>query len=190
MSSIKVVGFDPSMTHWGIATGRYDLNQHSVGIDALSVIQPVKMAGKQIRQNSKDVDVAEQLYTRAWEAVQGAQAVFVEVPVGSQSARAAVSYAMCIGILAGFRVNGIPFFEVTPTEVKMVSVGKKNASKLQMIEWGLQQHPAAPWPYYTKHGQQEISATIAEHMADAIATIYAGVNQNTFKQMLSLQRAA
>lgn len=58
--------------------------------------------------------------------------VVVEVPVGSQSARSMASYGICIGILASITK---PMIQVTPTEVKMATVGSKTASKQDMIDW-------------------------------------------------------
>lgn len=99
-----------------------------------------------MRQNSTDVDVARQLYEGAITAGLGAKACFVEVPVGSKSARAMASYGVCVGVLGGLRASGTPFFEVTPTEVKVTSVGKKTATKEEMIAWAMAKHPEAPGP--------------------------------------------
>jgi len=184
--TIKVVGQDPSLRNWGLAIGTYCLETAQLQIERLGVTQPVLPTGKQVRQNSSDLESALQLYKGAVAAAEGAQAIFVEVPVGSQSARAMASYGICVGVLGGLRANGIPFFEVTPTEVKMVSVGKKDASKDQMIQWAMAKHPEANWPMH----QGKVSAAKAEHMADAIAAIYAGLKSNAFQQMLSFQMAA
>jgi Holliday junction resolvasome RuvABC endonuclease subunit len=187
----RVVGFDPSLRNWGICQGR--LVKSSEGmvlvVDEVSVIQPVLPTGKQVRQNSEDLEAAYQLCKGALEAAKGAQAIFVEVPVGSQSARAMASYGVCVGILGALRATGIPFFEVTPTEVKMAAVGIKTATKQQMIDWATRRHPEANWPTYKRKGEILISATDAEHMADATGAIYAGLASNLFKQML-LMRAA
>lgn len=187
----KVVGFDPSLRNWGIAQGEIlpgpSPSLHIVNLD---VICPVLPTGKQVRQNSLDLESAKQLAEGALAAAKGAQAIFVEVPVGSQSARAMASYGVCVGVLGALRATGIPFFEVTPTEVKMASFGKKTATKLEMIGWATAQHPEANWPTYKQHGADVLSEAKAEHMADAIAAIYAGVRCNTFQQFLPLLKAA
>lgn len=150
------------------------------------MIQPVLPTGKQVRQNSKDIEAAKQLFERAIACAKSAQAIFVEVPVGSQSARAMASYATCTGILGAFRALGIPFFELTPTEVKMATVGKQKATKKEMIEWATTRHPEANWPTYKRKGEVLITEESAEHMADATAAIYAGIESNQFKQLISL----
>lgn len=179
---LNVVGFDPSLRNWGIAKGV--LNSGGLTINELSVINPILPAGKQVRQNSLDLESAKQLYRAAMDAAEGAQAIFVEVPVGSQSARAMVSYALCVGVLGAIRASGKPFFEVTPTEVKLAGAGKKTATKQDMIQWAVARHPEANWPTYTQHGETLISEAKAEHQADAVAAIYAGLSSNSFQQML------
>jgi Holliday junction resolvasome RuvABC endonuclease subunit len=171
------------MNNWGIASGTYCRDTGEIQIINLDVTCPVLPKGKQVRQNSKDLEAANQLAKGAWAAIKDAKAIFVEVPVGSQSARAMASYGICVGILGSLRANGIPFFEVTPTEVKLAATNKKNATKRQMIDWAMQAHPDAPWPRYKKNGEILVTESKAEHMADAIAAIYAGVSTQMFQQL-------
>lgn len=89
-----------------------------------------------------------------------------------------------MGVLGALRANGIPFFEVTPTEVKLAAVGNKTATKQDMIKWAMESHPEANWPTYKQNGKVMVSEAKAEHMADAIAAIYAGIRCNSFQQML------
>lgn len=183
---IRVVGFDPSLRNWGISKGSLILgkNPQQLIIDEVAVINPELPTGKQVRQNSLDLEAAKQLCKAALDAAEGAQAIFVEVPIGSQSARAMASYGICVGVLGALRATGIPFFEVTPNEVKMVSVGKKTATKQDMIRWAMAKHPEANWPTYKQNGEIKVSEAKAEHMADATAAIYAGIACNSFQQML------
>lgn len=181
---IKVVGQDPSLRNWGLAVGYLNLETKKLTVEFVDITNPVLPTGKQVRQNSNDLESALQLYKGAADASIGAQAVFVEVPVGSQSARAMASYGICVGVLGALRANGIPFFEVTPTEVKLASVGNKTATKQDMIRWAMASHPEANWPTYKQHGKDMVSEAKAEHMADAIAAIYAGITCNAFQQIL------
>ncbi len=83
----KVVGFDPSLRNWGIAQGVIVPGPSpSLHIANLSVINPVLPKGKQVRQNSLDLESAKQLAEGALAAAKDVRAIFVEVPVGSQSA--------------------------------------------------------------------------------------------------------
>lgn len=182
--TLSVVGFDPSLRNWGISHGIFDLDTKQIKISKLSVINPVLPTGKLVRQNSLDIESAKQLCASAIEAAKDAQAIFVEVPVGSQSARAMASYGICVGVLGALRATGKPFFEVTPTEVKMISVGRKNATKQEMIGWAVAEHPEANWPTYKVNGITQITEAKAEHMADATAAIHAGLHSNEFKQLI------
>lgn len=183
---IQVCGMDPSLRNWGFSKGIYDTETKQITLYELGVIQPTLPKGKQVRQNSLDLESAKQLCAASLDAAKGAQAIFVEVPIGSQTARAMASYGICVGVLGALRATGIPFFEVTPTEVKIAGPGYKNATKQDMIEWATSKHPEANWPTYTEHGKLVISEAKAEHMADATAAIYAGISCNPFQQMLSL----
>lgn len=180
---IKVVGYDPSLRNWGISKG-FLSKDLQLQVQEVSIICPVLPTGKQVRQNSLDLEAARQLCKGAIAAAEGAKAIFVEVPIGSQSARAMASYGICVGVLGALRATGIPFFEVTPTEVKVAAVGYKNATKLEMIQWATTKHPEANWPTYKRNGVSIVSESQAEHMADATAAIYAGVNTAQFQQIL------
>ena len=187
---LTVVGQDPSLRHWGIAKGLYDTVTGKLKILDLSVTEPVLSKSKQVRQNSLDLEAAKQLCEAALLAAKTAHAVFVEVPVGSQSARAMASYGVCVGVLGAIRASGIPLFEVSPMEVKRAGAGTSTASKMEMIEWAVSKHPEADWPRYSHKGEVRMSASKAEHQADAIAAIYAGLLSNPFKQMLLLLEGA
>lgn len=188
-AGFRVVGFDPSLRNWGISKGIFIPGlTPRLHIEQVDVITPELPTGKQVRQNSLDLESAKQLCAAALSAAKGAHAIFVEVPVGSQSARAMASYGICVGVLGALRATGIPFFEVTPTEVKMASAGKKTATKLEMIQWAMNQHPEANWPTYKQNGVIKVSEAKAEHMADATAAIYAGLSCNSFQQMLSFMQ--
>lgn len=178
---IPVVGFDPSLTHWGIASGELDLTTGYLEKLTLSILEPEKLTKKQVRQNSCDLHVAEQLASAALEAVEGCKAIFVEVPVGSQSARAMASYGVCVGILGAIRARGHELIEVSPTEVKVAFTGNKNATKQQMIEQALLLYPEANFPCH----RGKITAK-AEHAADAIAAIHAGVHTPLFQNLMRL----
>lgn len=188
MALMRLTGFDPSLRHWGVAQATYDTVTKQLLVTGLDVIEPVLPTGKQVRQNSKDITAAIQLTQGAMAAVEDSHAIFVEVPVGSQSARAMAGYAICVGVLGGLYAHGKPFYQITPNEVKMV-VGKRTASKQDMIAWATTRHPEAPWPTYKKNGQVSISEAKAEHQADAVAAIHAGVMSPAFQQLLLMQVA-
>lgn len=182
---IKVCGMDPSLNSWGIACGTYDLDSKEIVVTHVETICPEEIDSKQVRVNSKDIHRATQLGQGTIDIFREAQFTFVEVPIGTQSASGMKAYGVCIGILGMLRALGITFIELTPTEVKMASFGKKDATKKQMIQWATSTHPDAPW---TLHNGK-ISATKVEHQADAAAAIHAGVVSAPFKQLLPYMTA-
>jgi Holliday junction resolvasome RuvABC endonuclease subunit len=97
------------------------------------------------------------------------------------------SYGICVGVLGALRAKGIPFFELTPDEVKIAATNNKKATKDDMIQWARGKYPNANWPYYKKNGEMLLSAKQAEHMADAVATIEAGVHSPLFRQFTLLR---
>ena len=182
LTNIPVASYDPSLRNWGIAVGNYNTETNEISISSIDVIQPVLDKGKQVRQNSLDVESGLQIFTGAYNASKGCLLVFAEVPVGSQSSRAACAYGLCTGVLGSLKAMGVPLVEVTPTEVKMASVGSKTATKEDMITWAVGKYPNLNWP---KHGKS-ISAAKAEHMSDAIGVLHAGILTSTFKQYIKL----
>ena len=180
---IQIVGMDPSFRNWGLAQAYLDMESGVLDTPILSVIKTgEEPKGKQVRQNSYDIEAAETIANGVFEAAKDAKMIFVEVPHGSQSAAAMKGYGVCIGILGSLRSHGIPIIEVSESESKKIFTGDRTATKEQMIAQAVEYYPEANWP---KHRGQ-ISASKAEHMADAIASIHAGVNTQLFKQLMRL----
>lgn len=184
---ISVIGMDPSFRNWGLANASLDLETGLLTTPHLSVVQTGdEPKGKQVRQNSYDIEAAETLMKVISPMAQKAKAIFVEVPHGSQSASAMKGYGVCIGILGAIRSLGVPIIEVTEAESKKVFTGKRTATKNEMIAKAVELYPDANWPRYKEKGQMVLSATKAEHMADAIAAIHSGVHTPLFQQLMRL----
>lgn len=178
---IHVLGMDPSLRHWGLAVGVLDLNTGELQIGLVDVIEPKEETSKQVRKNSKDLEIAQILSTELKEHIYAARVVFVEVPVGSQSARAMASYGVCVGILGAYMAHSIQLIEVTATESKKIFTGDKTASKEKMIQKAIELYPNADWPMH----RGKIAGK-AEHIADAIAAIHAGVKTPLFQNLRRL----
>lgn len=186
---IPVVGFDPSLRHWGIAEAILDLETGFLETPILTVVEPEDLAGKQVRQNSSDIHLAHQLSTPVLLAAKKAKCIFVEVPVGSQSARAMASYGITVGVLGAVRALGIPLIEVTANEIKLSLSGIKNATKAQMIAAAIKEYPEAIFPLYQQSGKGFTKGDVhpkAEHVADGIGAIHAGVRTPMFQNLMRL----
>ena len=180
---IPVAGFDPSFTNWGIAEGQLDLDTGYLENVRLGIVSTEKGRAKQVRTNSDDLQRCEELARKALEVGRRCKAIFVEVPVGSQNASGMKAYGVVCGILGTLRAEGIQIIEVTPTEVKKTFTGNKNATKEQMIAQAVQLYPDANFPMH--RGQ---IASKAEHVADALAAIHAGVSTPIFQNLLRILR--
>lgn len=183
MAKLRALGMDPSMNNWGITAGLLDSESGLYAPKTLEVLQAEKPSKKAIRQNSIDIDVAKQLGEGLIPYIkQVPNVVFVEVPVGSQSASAMKGYGICVGVLGMLRAFGTQFIQVTPIEVKLAMTGNRNASKKEMIEAAMLKYPDAPWP--TRGGK--VVEGKAEHMADAIGAVIAGIRNDEYQQLVSI----
>ena len=177
MAKVKIVGLDPSQRNWGTASGYADLDTGELTIHAMRVVHTHILEDSAKRTSELDIMSATDLYNGVSEVIKDADIVCVEVPTGSQSADAAKSRGICLGVLGSVKANH--FIYVTPQAVKKV-VGNPKATKRDVVEWASKQHPEAPWPMY----RGKIKVGEAEHMADAIVAIYAATNTPEFKQLI------
>lgn len=182
---VKVTGCDPALRNFGFAHAIYDTDTGAIEITNLVLAQTEsadKKTSKVLRKNSDDLSRAHILHQAMQDETQGATFAFIEVPVGSQSSRAMASYGVCIGVIASCP---IPYFQLTPSEVKLIATGSKNASKEEMIQWAVAKHPEANWLKRKSKGEL-VLMNDNEHLADAVAAIYAGVNGREFQQAIAM----
>jgi len=183
MSYIKILGVDPSFRNFGYAPMLYDPATKELKLVELDLIQTKPNKDKDVRKNSADLACAKILIEEyklrcAWSDV-----VVAEVPVGTQSARAAWSLGIALCVLA---TTNKPLVQVTPKQVKECSVGDPKASKQDMIDWATTAHPHSDW--LTRKVKGKVVLTNAnEHLADAVAAVYAGIETDQFKGMLALR---
>lgn len=178
---IPVLGMDPSLTNWGLAAAKLDLDDGCLDTPRLELVRPVEIKTKQVRKNSKDLHRTEQLASSVLPEASKATVIFVECPVGSKSARAMASYGVCVGILGVLRHLEYTLIEVTPSEVKKALTGDPMATKAEMIGAAMRLYPDADFPMH--RGKV---ASKAEHLADAIGAIHAGVRTPAFTSLMKL----
>lgn len=178
-----VLGIDPSLRNFGLVKAIIDLEKCVVvSIEKLRLVETESTNNKRVRKNSDDLERTRMIHKALHEELQGCVMTFVEVPVGSQSARAMMSYGACVGILASIQQ---PMVQLNPSEVKMAAVGDKNASKAEMIEWATAMYPNADWFPGQKKGTY---GGKNEHLADAVAAIHAGLEHEDFKGYLAIMK--
>ena len=116
MSKIKIIGLDPSLRNFGIAKGWLDLETLEWQVEEVELVRTEKGKSKTVRKSNDDYQRARILYEGLKEAEKGAEIAFIEMPIGSQSASAMLSYGACIALAASL---DIPTIQVTPAQVKL-----------------------------------------------------------------------
>lgn len=176
MKTITVLGIDPSLRNFGYALAELDLHTLEFEVQQLKLVTTEATKVKTARKNSDDLDRCRAQYQALKEMEKKAKIAFVEMPVGSQSARAMMSYGACMALIGAL---DIPVIQVTPNEVKIAAVGDKLATKAEMIRWATATHPHEDW---LKSGARYTNAN--EHLADAVGAIKAGVAGDEFAALM------
>lgn len=174
-------GLDPSMSNTAIVAMSYP---EMKVLDRLLITTEKASTKKKVRASSDTIARAREIYEEAHRFVNGhkhevdALLLAAETPSGSQSASGMKSYGLSCAIIGTFPGA----FEVTPEEVKLASVGTKTASKAEMIAWAMDLHPELEW--YMRGGKQVAGKN--EHLADAVAVIYAAMKTPEFQRIKHL----
>jgi len=174
---IKLISIDPSMRHTALVCFNYDTTTGKFSyVDSVTVNTEKADKKKKIRASSDLIKSCRELYEGVHSFVEkhSPQVIISETPSGSQSASGMKSYGVSCFLLGTLSPSPI---EVTPIEVKTSTVGKKTASKKEMIEWAFERHPEVDWKL-GRDGMPQI--TTEEHLADAIAVAYTGVRTPDF----------
>ena len=179
MSMITLIGIDPSMSNTALVAISYP----AMKVIDYKLIETNKSKHKQQRVVSDDISRAREVYDGVHRFIKHHRTirnvvVAAETPTGSQSSSGMKSYGISAAIIGSID----PCTEVTPTEVKMFSVGNKTASKDDMIKWGMETHPEMKWMVNKSTGKP---LRKCEHLADAIGAIYAMMQTNEFKTLTS-----
>jgi len=188
--TVRVLAIDPAMSNLGLVVADVDVvSGEIVGTPELRLTSTAPGKDKKtVRKSSDDLRRCRELYTAMAPLVDRVDLVCSEMPIGSQNSSAMKGVGVCTMLLATISK---PLIELTPEEVKLAAVGKKTATKAEMISWAYHRHPEADW--LRANGKPEGALVNAnEHIADAVAVIRAGTLTDQFK-LLALgfaQRAA
>jgi Holliday junction resolvasome RuvABC endonuclease subunit len=166
-----VGGLDPSLSNFGMAIAMVDSNNF---MDVTYTMLITTKTNPDIQyKNLCDLRRAIELSKAMKRFFCNVDSVYVEIPIGSQSARAMASYGICIGILAGLDKRII---RVSAKEAKVAATGNPQATKKDMVNWATNKHPEVSWLKRKYKGEYRFTGA-NEHVADAIATIYAGLKR-------------
>lgn len=180
MATIKIMGCDPSLRNLGVSLGTLDLDTLEFTVEDVTLTVTEKSKVKSVRKSSDDYDRCKILHESLRALSEGVDIAFVEMPIGSQSAAAMLSYGACISLIASLTC---PVIQVTPTAVKVKAVGDKNATKDEMIKWASGLFPNVQW---LRHNGRLTQAN--EHIADSIGAINAGLKEPDFQALVAMMK--
>lgn len=159
-----VLGIDPSMSNFGLAKGVFKDTLSITDTHVIRSKEVIKVKGDY--KNEHDIAIAKNIYQQLSPWLKDVDIVCIEVPVGSQSARAMVSYGICVALIATICAKHHHVIRITPNQVKQ-KVGNKKATKDDVIAWVKDKHPEYTLPK---------AKCVAEHIADAIVTLHVGLD--------------
>lgn len=170
MAIIRIVGFDAALNNFGIAQAYYDTACDTLDTYRLQLVTTEAWKGpKRGSKAGDELRRARHIHSEMLRNCVGMDMCAAEVPSGSQSAKAARSLGIVVGVLAA---HPIPMIEVSQHDVKMAAVGNPRASKDQMIDWAVSLYPDLNWPIKSNG---VIIKGRAEHLADAIGVLHAAI---------------
>lgn len=197
MSTIRILGIDPSLTSTGYSVVDVDIKTFKIErVLTVGLITTEPDKGKKVRASSdalaRSRHIARQL--RAVIDNHDIKIAVSEVPSGGQSAKAVYAFGIVVGILASLP---IPVIEVSQREVKMASVGVPYADKEDIVRWAVELTADSdiPWPTTKRENDWGIAykdgfvTKAAEHMADSVATVAAGAKSEQFRQLAGMTLA-
>lgn len=165
----KILSLDPSLNNWGYAILDYEPNLNTLTLQHCGVINPPKGNKYLPKQNQKDIATATNIYQELYYLINKVDIWVAEIPIGSQSSRAMVSYALCCGVIGSLTCHNPKLIQISPYEVKKY-IGDKTTDKQQIINWVRQQHPQ------TQHLIPQ-AKNKAEHICDAIMACHVALKQ-------------
>ena len=171
---LNICGIDPALRNTGVVRGVLDTSSRSIRLSDCLLIT-TEPSTEKILKSADDLERSQHIHTQLHKFIKDVDLVFCEMPVGSQTSRAQTSYGIIIGLLASIKT---PIIRVSPLEVKHVVGATKTTTKKEIITWAVSIYPWLSW-MRTKKG---IITNQNEHVADAIATIHAGLETEQFKQ--------
>lgn len=171
---IKIASFDPSLRNWGVALAH--LSYEGLEITDTAIIKTKNTKSKVLKQNTSDINSALILYEDLVPYILWADLITVEVPHGSQSSRAMVSYGVCVALIGVIQSMNANVIQVSANDVKAVVREDKShkPTKEDVIRWVRDKHPEANLP----------NTLSAEHICDAIVAIHAAMETEKFKDYL------
>lgn len=191
---LRATGIDAAFANMGfvqviIDTAKLSGPKHlAIAIESMHLVSTAAEDKKQVRKSSDDLRRAMELHDNLILQCAGKRFAFAEVPSGSQSANAARALGIAVGVLASCPIL---LLEVSPMEVKVAVSGsrKTKVTKAQVIKWAVQHWPLAPWLRESRGKEAGRILNSNEHLADAMATVVAGLDTPAFLNLIAYHDA-
>ncbi len=174
---MNVISIDPSLRNTafvGVRINPFDPTNFTINFTHLERTQ--KASKGLVRDD--DWRCARVIAEAVQKLTEGAHAVIIEQPVGSQSARGSWAGGITLGAMASIHC---PIFRLTPLEVKEGFTGNRYATKAEMIAKACKIFPEVELPKSRQKGKLKINAGKAEHICDALAVLYVGARTQEFQ---------
>lgn len=179
---LVVVGLDPALSNLGMVKAVVDGRALKiVDIVDMKLVKTVPIDTKGIIKNHDRMRRGRELLQEIRNYCYQTTMTFAEIPEGAQDANAAMALALVMGVLCACPNRLV---EVRPREVKAIT-GFPTADKESMRQWAYARYPNAPWKTYGGKRTKD-----NEHLADAVATVEAGLRHPMFRQYAGLMTAA
>ena len=195
MSTIRMLGLDPSLTSTGWSVLEIDTETREiVNVIAMGTIKTAPTKNKKQRKSSDDLDRARTIIMNLRDVIKeyDIKLAASEVPAGAQSAKAARAFGIVVGLLASLPV---PMFEVTPRQVKMATCDSAVADKEDIMRWALTVTLGTPvhgkWKVGAKNDFEielrgKYMAKTMEHQADSIAVGHTAAKGDEFANLAGM----
>lgn len=178
---MKFISIDPSLTNTGVVWGEVTSEGDLIDLE-YELIETIPNKSKTIRKSSDLIQRCSFIFKNINRILEKVcpKVSFIETPSGSQNYSSAISYAVSCYSAA---IISPPPIEITPTEVKVSTVGDKAASKLKMINY-----VNSKYPNLLKQ-RKGVPLAKMEHIADAVCVAEAGIKSNVFLQLKTFNNA-
>lgn len=186
MATLRIGSIDPALENWGMSLFNFDTETFELDLLDLKLVKTEPLKEKGVRKNSDDLRRAAEIRDKWKPFHDGCDLIFSEVPTGSQHARASFANGLVVGMLT---FAPAVLIQILPLETKMASIGKKDASKQQIIDWAVAKYPTAPWLRARGNPNGAIIKD-NEHLADSVAVAHAGLLTQEFGRLMMWSKRA
>jgi len=191
---IAVLGLDPGLRRTGYAVARVDASKRVITeVLEFGTLCTERQTEKAIRKTSDDLRRAEFHAVALQEIVRKneIQIVSMEMSTTTPYTYPTFSFGVMLGIAASL---GSPIIQVLPYELKKAVTGDSQGTKRAIVAWAMKITASSDltWPTSSrsnklglKYEGRPVSAA-AEHPADALAAIEAGLQTDQFRLAATL----